>query len=91
MAAETAEKCEDCGTVTDRWVRGWDGRFRCLTHAANGRLGAKPHHCPTCTCVNAAVVVTRPAVPCCDEGMTCLECDPDATFAEFVNPPGGES
>lgn len=29
---------------------------------------------------------TSPAEPCCDEGMTCLECDPDATFAEYAEP-----
>lgn len=27
---------------------------------------------------------SSPAPPCCDEGMTCLECDPDATWADLV-------
>lgn len=31
--------------------------------------------------------------PCCDDGMTCLVCDPIATFAEYADPstPPGES
>lgn len=33
----------------------------------------------------AALVLARLYLsdPCCDEGMTCLECDPDATFADI--------
>lgn len=31
-----AETCVECGTRTDRWVRGWDGKYRCTVHAARG-------------------------------------------------------
>lgn len=46
------ETCVDCLVVTELWVRGWDGRVRCMEHAPNGALGQLARHCPTCTCIN---------------------------------------
>lgn len=51
--------CEDCGTATDQWTRGWDGRVRCMVHAPNGRLGALAHHCATCTCTTQPAPSTQ--------------------------------
>lgn len=42
---------------------------------------------PHTTCDECASPSSPPVEPCCDEGMTCLECDPDATFECYADPP----
>jgi hypothetical protein len=45
------ERCVVCNVLTDRWVRGWDDKYRCIDDAPKGPRATRPaNHCPTCTC-----------------------------------------